>query len=1314
MDMLKLAEKEATSKEELEKIEWMKPIENDDQDNKNNINTIESDNEKPSVSKLRFDFKGNILDKNSNISMSKGLHHHGDDPTQAGYTLDEFLYLTRSTVFSQKSICLQALSSILTNVYTGKYNTALSNEIMDYLMKQKSIINIRMALDDANETVIVSSLRTLASFLGKTENNSNYLINSEEKCCYHPLHKISRCNNFNIFCLNPRNINNYSIKITGQDIKKNLQEELLDNAPKENENSIEYHADVVSKDIVKGLLKMSILQRLNYLLKYYPLPPSAFDDVLWILSTIALHSEKASNEILNNKNILYQVVDECLSINWPSAVEFENKSNYPIINALNLIKILCQSSRNNSQYLIDSGIMTILIRFILIGPNEVDKELYPTACLIQEYVLHIFKILVDYGLYSSSFSDIRESILKYFGSIGTKFITSEMLINGVEEDIWRMNAHFQFLSSLFNCLMSNKPIVDDYLNFDPETLIKPFLKNIIEFLIELNTITFETSFNDTNKFLNIQVLISNGLNMITSYIKYMAKKQFNFNDKQLKGSLNKKQLETILCLSNLESEKYINNITNDFSISLCSRLKIFKLIWNRNKLTIIKSFEIKNEKGDQISTNINNVDFFEFNHLPGWYHQNQIDIINSNINLSMLSFILQERINSQLLLGINNEAFDDDVMMIIKQILLILVHPEYTSLSWTTIFIDNLVHILISWAVYAGLDWEKENNKLTDLKINEYFQLWYLVLLYVLPKIRSNNKIKAESIIDLLFDKDNIKYLFKVESNNVYINDNKNLSDVIVQEKRKHFLEFFNDNYLSLIEFSDTIKQNLKEMISDNNDEDNLSSFFIKYKTVGKDKKKIEKGLPLPINWIFKLIDEILKTYNTPKELINNVKSILFYVFIVSKNISLQQILLNSPVCLKHYLKDQVISSFGMTNDWMMLELMKIYLITCEGSGDSIEQNETYEIFNDIDISRLLIELYNIIIKYDRYRNNYMMKSRIVKSLYLRLKNNIVIQSAYCPFNNQTSVSLYKNLIEQFKSSSFGDKVFTCYIAYPLQSRYLNEFKEVFWNEVQDNFSRLFPTDTNNDSINQDIKQKMKEISDIINNIIIPDKDHFELFRSTYIGWIKPYETNLNILQCMFKCVLSTLNYKLSINNEAKDEVETTSTADNQLLENKNSNNFSTLIRYLSKKSWLYWIALGQISQFIYSKFSKNKNNRFNLLNTGTPFSSTSLKFNNKESLSANVLDDIKNSDEKFSMEELQQNFNKISQIDKDFLRCIFLSIKYVNVSDIPDDNAVTLLNDALKFDITNGGLYESLLKDVNELSYYAKIQVYDYLSETL
>jgi hypothetical protein len=36
-----------------------------------------------------------------NIPTSEGLHHHGDNPDLAGYTLDEIIHLLHSTVVGQ-------------------------------------------------------------------------------------------------------------------------------------------------------------------------------------------------------------------------------------------------------------------------------------------------------------------------------------------------------------------------------------------------------------------------------------------------------------------------------------------------------------------------------------------------------------------------------------------------------------------------------------------------------------------------------------------------------------------------------------------------------------------------------------------------------------------------------------------------------------------------------------------------------------------------------------------------------------------------------------------------------------------------------------------------------------------------------------------------------------------------------------------------------------------------------------------------------------------------------------------------------------
>jgi hypothetical protein len=51
----------------------------------------------------RFDLNGNVLTKEmmESIPTYKGLHHHGEDPDLAGYTILELLHLAKSTVPGQ-------------------------------------------------------------------------------------------------------------------------------------------------------------------------------------------------------------------------------------------------------------------------------------------------------------------------------------------------------------------------------------------------------------------------------------------------------------------------------------------------------------------------------------------------------------------------------------------------------------------------------------------------------------------------------------------------------------------------------------------------------------------------------------------------------------------------------------------------------------------------------------------------------------------------------------------------------------------------------------------------------------------------------------------------------------------------------------------------------------------------------------------------------------------------------------------------------------------------------------------------------------
>lgn len=105
---------------ETDKLSWM--IE---QSPLQNSTTYES------ILDMRFDFKGNLVElvdeTKGNLSLQEipthlGLHHHGENPQQAGYTLSELAHLGRSLFPGQRCISFVILGRILHKLGLHKYN----------------------------------------------------------------------------------------------------------------------------------------------------------------------------------------------------------------------------------------------------------------------------------------------------------------------------------------------------------------------------------------------------------------------------------------------------------------------------------------------------------------------------------------------------------------------------------------------------------------------------------------------------------------------------------------------------------------------------------------------------------------------------------------------------------------------------------------------------------------------------------------------------------------------------------------------------------------------------------------------------------------------------------------------------------------------------------------------------------------------------------------------------------------------------------------------------------------------------------------
>ena len=65
---------------------------------------------------MRFDFDGNILTGSKVVPEYLGLHHHGDEPDRAGYTLEELFLLSRSNFLQQRVLAINTLAKIIDKV----------------------------------------------------------------------------------------------------------------------------------------------------------------------------------------------------------------------------------------------------------------------------------------------------------------------------------------------------------------------------------------------------------------------------------------------------------------------------------------------------------------------------------------------------------------------------------------------------------------------------------------------------------------------------------------------------------------------------------------------------------------------------------------------------------------------------------------------------------------------------------------------------------------------------------------------------------------------------------------------------------------------------------------------------------------------------------------------------------------------------------------------------------------------------------------------------------------------------------------------
>ncbi|XP_062908767.1 RNA polymerase II-associated protein 1 [Mobula hypostoma] len=377
---------------EYEKLEWMKDLPKPRRRKTNK------------EMQARFNFHGDLIPPGVDVPAHLGLHHHGEEPEEAGYSLQELFHLSRSQIIQQRTLALQMLSRVIQKAKVGDFSSSLKHSVLRMLLDAGCLFLLRFALDDSVENVIAACVQALKALL---------ISPSDEECldrtfCWYL--------GSSVFPLRP----NETEEDDDDDDEEEDDEEESKMKQSEKAKSKEdkkADTDVARVDVIKGLLKMKVLHRLRYILEVVRPVPSVVLDILEMLIRIARHSSEACNQILGCPRLMETIVSEFLPSTWTIQTLRTDEpitSSYgvPVAAAMKLFRVLASAGRNMSAILLNKFKLKERIgRFIAQDPCDLHLEQQEAYALNIE-ALRLWAVAVNYGQACDMYRDFYPALMK--------------------------------------------------------------------------------------------------------------------------------------------------------------------------------------------------------------------------------------------------------------------------------------------------------------------------------------------------------------------------------------------------------------------------------------------------------------------------------------------------------------------------------------------------------------------------------------------------------------------------------------------------------------------------------------------------------------------------------------------------------------------------------------------------------------------------------------------------------------------------------------------------------------------------------------
>eukprot|EP00960_Hanusia_phi_P075645 768451-Hanusia_phi.AAC.4 len=408
------------------------------------------------ISELRFDFDGNLIAPSQKISVQEGLHHHGEKPTEAGYTALELIRLCRSSFAGQRTIAMKTISSILRRVALAGVNTSL---LLHHLLEHGAAVLIRCGLDDKNATYILESLRAaiylcVASVLSLKPEEGSDSPSARESEGY----GASGCSWMGWTFLQSIDVLQADVMKTqyrGEEIfftqtayqaslatQKGLGSKSRGKNPAAptgfeplamdlDDDKLLDEQSLAQADPITGLVKMLTLPKIVALLQAtQKLKMQVM--LLQLLAIIAQHSASCCEQVHNTPgllDLLYAYIGDLSATNSSTSAEEDKGKSRLVLLSVRILRLLCQSSRMICSALLQSGIFELMKQHLIpaaaAGEQPVTslhtfsgQKIFWTEgkCAVAEEVLSCWAVCLAYGINGDSFADFSILLQTFVGT----------------------------------------------------------------------------------------------------------------------------------------------------------------------------------------------------------------------------------------------------------------------------------------------------------------------------------------------------------------------------------------------------------------------------------------------------------------------------------------------------------------------------------------------------------------------------------------------------------------------------------------------------------------------------------------------------------------------------------------------------------------------------------------------------------------------------------------------------------------------------------------------------------------------------------